>query len=85
MYYTPVIPHDNGEAPDTVLIESKTSDPYTTMSWDKISKNYEASITYLDGQVGKLLEHLKKEGLDKNTLVIFVSDNGPMKIDNERH
>jgi arylsulfatase A-like enzyme len=31
----------------------------------------------VDWSVGKVMETLKKEGLDKNTLVIFVSDNGP--------
>ncbi|MDF7799031.1 sulfatase [Pontiellaceae bacterium B1224] len=31
----------------------------------------------LDGSVGQILETLKKNGLDKNTLVIFASDNGP--------
>jgi arylsulfatase A-like enzyme len=31
----------------------------------------------LDWSVGTILEELKKQGLDKNTLVIFTSDNGP--------
>ena len=32
----------------------------------------------LDKGVGAILATLKQEGLDKNTLVIFTSDNGPM-------
>lgn len=31
----------------------------------------------VDWSVGKMMETLKKEGIDKNTLVIFISDNGP--------
>jgi arylsulfatase A-like enzyme len=31
----------------------------------------------LDATVGNLVAHLKQTGLDKNTLIIFTSDNGP--------
>ncbi len=34
-------------------------------------------ITRLDQQVGQILDLLEKKGLDKNTVVIFTSDNGP--------
>ncbi|MGF1581981.1 MAG: HEAT repeat domain-containing protein [Gemmataceae bacterium] len=34
-------------------------------------------ITEIDWSVGQILETLKNEGLDENTLVIFTSDNGP--------
>ena len=34
-------------------------------------------VEELDANVGRVLEFLTKEGLDKNTLVVFVSDNGP--------
>ncbi|QHT65725.1 sulfatase [Rhodocytophaga rosea] len=34
-------------------------------------------LTELDWSVGQVLQELKKQGLDKNTLVIFTSDNGP--------
>lgn len=37
---------------------------------------YAAMISYLDENVGKLITHLKKEGLYENTLIIFSSDNG---------
>ena len=38
---------------------------------------FAAMITRLDCYVGEILERLKAKGLDKNTLVIFTSDNGP--------
>ncbi|MFX0556119.1 arylsulfatase [Maribacter sp. CXY002] len=37
---------------------------------------YAAMISYLDENVGKLINHLKKEGVYENTLIIFSSDNG---------
>lgn len=37
---------------------------------------YAAMIRALDRGVGKVLDQLKKDGLDENTLVIFTSDNG---------
>ncbi|MGX1928360.1 sulfatase [Flagellimonas sp. 2504JD4-2] len=37
---------------------------------------YYASVSYMDAQVGKVLNTLKEEGLDENTIVIFTSDHG---------
>ncbi|EDY18528.1 sulfatase [Chthoniobacter flavus Ellin428] len=37
---------------------------------------YAAMNKELDENVGRVLEHLKERGLDKNTVVIFASDNG---------
>ena len=37
---------------------------------------YAAMITYLDDQVGIILDKIKKLGLDNNTLILFSSDNG---------
>jgi arylsulfatase A len=38
---------------------------------------FAAMVTLLDKQVGEILDELKELGLDKNTVVIFSSDNGP--------
>lgn len=37
---------------------------------------YAAMMEWLDIQVGRILDMLKQEGLDKNTIVCFMSDNG---------
>lgn len=37
---------------------------------------YYASVTFMDAQVGKILQTLKEEGLEENTIVIFTSDHG---------
>lgn len=42
-------------------------------------KIYPQAINEIDASVGKILASLKANGLDKNTLVIFTSDNGPSK------
>ncbi|MEK6478843.1 arylsulfatase [Catalinimonas sp. 4WD22] len=38
---------------------------------------YAAMVSYLDENVGKLVQQLKDLGLYENTLIIFTSDNGP--------
>ena len=43
-------------------------------------------IEEIDHNVGRVLDTLKKEGLEKNTYVIFASDNGPWYLGNDpRH
>lgn len=37
---------------------------------------YAAMITYLDAQVGIILQRIKELGLDENTIILFSSDNG---------
>ncbi|RLD11962.1 MAG: sulfatase [Chlamydiae bacterium] len=41
-------------------------------------KNYFAAVTGIDDQFGRILNCLKEQGLDKNTIVIFTSDHGDM-------
>ncbi|BDD11612.1 arylsulfatase (plasmid) [Fulvitalea axinellae] len=38
---------------------------------------YRAMVKHLDRGVGRVLDKLKELGIEKNTLVIFTSDNGP--------
>lgn len=37
---------------------------------------YYASVSFMDDQVGKVLNTLKEEGLEDNTIVVFTSDHG---------
>lgn len=39
-------------------------------------KKYASMVKMLDDHVGLIMERLKKNGMDKNTIVIFTSDNG---------
>jgi arylsulfatase A len=42
---------------------------------------YAAMVENIDYNVGKLIAHLKATGLDKNTIVIFTSDNGGLDVE----
>lgn len=39
-------------------------------------REYAGLISHLDDAIGSILETLKKKGLDKNTFVVFMADNG---------
>lgn len=41
-------------------------------------KYYYASITFIDEQVGRIIEELKKKGMYDNALICFVADHGDM-------
>lgn len=75
------IPHANNEVGrDTGNGMDVPSDaPYTTRDWPQPEKNFAAMITRMDRDVGRLMDQLKKMGVDRNTLVLFTSDNGPHK------
>ena len=38
---------------------------------------YATAITRCDEVIGDLVRHLKRQGLDRDTLIVFTSDNGP--------
>jgi uncharacterized sulfatase len=42
----------------------------------RMTREYHASIASVDRNLGRLLDELKRLGLDQNTLVVFTSDNG---------
>ena len=39
-------------------------------------RSYYACISFMDAQVGKVMDKLKELKLDKNTIVVFIGDNG---------
>jgi arylsulfatase A-like enzyme len=45
-------------------------------------RNYAGCISALDEQIGRLRTHLKKLGVEQNTMIWFCSDNGPESADN---
>ena len=44
--------------------------------WKNLVRSYLASISFMDSQVGRVLDALKQNGLDDNTIVILWSDHG---------
>lgn len=73
------IPHANNEmGRDTGDgMEVPSYEPYHNESWPKQEKGFAAMVTRMDRDIGRLLEALKKTGADRNTLLLFSSDNGP--------
>lgn len=42
----------------------------------RLQETFAGFLTHADDQIGRLMSDLKNQGIDKNTLVIIVSDNG---------
>ena len=81
LYLPTTIPHANNElGRDTQNGQEVPEDaPYSGQGWPQVEKNFAAMVTHLDTQVGELMAVLREKGMEKNTLVIFTSDNGPHK------
>lgn len=42
----------------------------------KLIQGYRACVSYVDAQIGKLLDEIKRIGLDKNTIIVLWGDHG---------
>jgi len=62
--------------PDDVHTPWVPSGDYVKEEGD-LEKNFIPVLNEYDIQIGRLLNRLKETGLDKNTIVVFTSDNGP--------
>lgn len=82
VYYPTVLPHLALQVPEEELIPYKDQweeTPYTGKSYQPHPTPracYAAMISFLDKQVGRLMQLLKELDLDDNTIVFFTSDNG---------
>jgi arylsulfatase A-like enzyme len=65
LYLAHTMPHNPVAAREQFYL--KTNNP---------KQMYGASVAEISWSTGEILNYLKREGLDKNTLVIFTSDNG---------
>ncbi|SOE20775.1 Arylsulfatase A [Spirosomataceae bacterium TFI 002] len=83
LYLAPTIPHYELTVPE----DSKSQ--YLELGWEKRpmkkghyyndeegNTTYAGMISRLDRDIGRLLDQLKALAIDKNTIVIFTSDNG---------
>lgn len=82
-YYDAHGPYDPPEAPFDTLFSGKeppTRDPasrdFTAEEIAGLLDTYDASIAYLDRELGKLFAALQARGLLENTIVIVTSDHG---------
>tara|TARA_Y100001972_G_scaffold129276_1_gene195982 strand:- start:256 stop:1683 length:1428 start_codon:yes stop_codon:yes gene_type:complete len=65
---------DSNEARSYADIDK--NDPIPNEKKEELRHGYLASISYLDAQVGKVLDELERLDLTKNTIVVFLSDHG---------
>lgn len=87
LYYPNIIPHLPLQAPRKWVeyYEKKfgPEEPFTGTSYfpNRTPRaTYAAMISYLDEQVGDLINTLRDLGVYENTLVMFSSDNGPSYV-----
>jgi arylsulfatase A-like enzyme len=59
--------------------EEKWIKPYRETIKDPSRRLFAASVTHMDDAIGRVLAALEKTGQDKNTVVLFTSDNGGQK------
>jgi len=57
-------------------INKKYSKPHKNQVSDRLA-NYYGMVSKIDEDMGTLLKEIKNMGLDENTIVIFMTDNGP--------
>ena len=83
LYFAPTIPHVALQVPEAAMKEYEGKFAETPYTGDRNylpqrtpRAAYAAMVTYLDAQVGRILDTLKEIGADERTLVIFTSDNG---------
>jgi arylsulfatase A-like enzyme len=70
VWYAPMLPHDPHD-PEAALVEhysTKTDSVHVARYWGNVER--------FDRTVGELLDHLDRERLSADTLVVYVTDNG---------
>ncbi|MET0622943.1 MAG: arylsulfatase [Pyrinomonadaceae bacterium] len=79
LYLAYTLPHANNELTRKTGNGMQVPDdaPYSREPWTPQQRNYAAMVTRLDADVGELIRLLKEMDIDRETLVVFTSDNGP--------
>ncbi|EMI43239.1 iduronate-2-sulfatase [Rhodopirellula sp. SWK7] len=75
----PVVPeNDLDDVPAIIRNYKRNSTTYgvTSESHKGLLQAYYASVSYMDAQVGRVLDALEEKGLAENTIVVFTSDHG---------
>lgn len=64
------------EITDDFYSKKLSGEALALWKYQRYMEDYLAVIQSVDDQVGRLLDYLKEKGLDKNTLVVYTSDQG---------
>jgi len=76
LYFAMNVPHANNEAGNKGM-EVPDLGEFASKDWPEPEKGFAAMIRNIDRDTGRILDLLKELKIDKDTLVIFTSDNGP--------
>ncbi|MCA9047491.1 MAG: arylsulfatase, partial [Planctomycetaceae bacterium] len=82
LYYALNVPHANNEGgrhnpgPEKGM-EVPDFGPYADRDWPGPEKGFAAIMNNIDRDIGRILDELKTQGLEDDTIVMFSSDNGP--------
>jgi arylsulfatase A-like enzyme len=81
LYLAYTIPHANNERQkkEDKGMEVPDFGPYADKDWTEGQKGHAAMIHRMDSDIGHVMKRLAELGIDKNTLVMFSTDNGPHK------
>jgi uncharacterized sulfatase len=71
LWYAPFLPHTPHTPPDRLFQKYKAKG----VTSDHVARYY-AMVEWFDETCGQLLNRLEAQGLSKNTLVVYVGDNG---------
>ena len=81
LYLAYTIPHANnelkGETGDGMEVPDYGS--YREKPWTNPQKGHAAMIERMDRDIGRIAQLLARKGLERNTMVMFTSDNGPQQ------
>ncbi len=74
----PQEPDDASDIPEHAFYDvfKKAFDSMDEQTKRKAMRAYYAGISYMDEQVGLVLKHMEKNGLLKNTIIVFMGDHG---------
>lgn len=73
LYFPTNAPHAPLEVADSDV------EPYRKAGLDETTAKIYAMVTNADTNIGRILDGLKRWSLDENTIVIFMTDNGPQQ------
>ena len=59
-----------------IMADDRFVQKYYDQGIDSVEANYASLIEGMDKSLGDIMDFLKKKGIEKNTIVIFMSDNG---------
>ena len=70
VWYAPMMPHDPHTPPERLLAKYRDKSPTPQAA------KYHAMVEWFDETIGEIRAHLEKEGLTRDTIIVYVADNG---------